>query len=88
MQAYYNNVFIKMMMLSPLGGVKLRVKLILSQWRLLLMVFLVFNVTLMVFPGISSEVQYCDIKDWSPVIMVLAFNFTDFISRVRYDFTT
>ena len=77
-----------MMMLSPLGGVKLRVKLIMKQWRLLLTVFLVFNVTLMVFPGITSEVQYCAISDWTPVIMVLAFNFTDFISRVRYDFIT
>ena len=75
-------------MLSLIDSVKLRLKLIIEQWRLMLTVFLVFNVTLMVFPGITSQVQYCDIKDWSPVIMVLAFNFTDFISRVRYNFTT
>ena len=76
------------MMLLPLDSVQLRVKLImeliLDQWKLLVTVFLVFNVTLMVFPGITSQVQYCDIKDWTPVIMVLAFNLTDFISRVRY----
>ena len=76
------------MMPSSLDGFKLRVRLIMEQWRLLLTVFLVFKVTLMVFPGITSLVQFCAISDWSPVIMVLAFNMADFISRVSCNVRT
>ena len=56
--------------------------MIMKLWKLLLTVFIVFKVTLLVFPGITSQVQNCSISDWSPVILVLAFNTTDFISRV------
>ena len=61
---------------------KLRVKVILKLWKLLLALFLIFKVTLLVFPGITTDVQYCAIRDWSPVILVLVFNTSDFTGRV------
>ena len=63
-------------------AVSLRVDIIQKTWQLLLTVFLVFVMTLMVFPGLTSEVQNCAVKTWSPVILVFVFNLFDFIGRV------
>lgn len=63
-------------------AVVLRVKLVRLIWRLMVAIFVNYVVTLLVFPGLVSEVQYCRIGDWMPVILITVFNFTDFIAKV------
>ena len=63
-------------------AVVLRVKLIGLIWRLMVAIFMNYVVTLLVFPGLVSEVQYCRVGDWMPVILITVFNFTDFIAKV------
>jgi len=41
-------------------------------------------VTLMLFPGLVSEVWYNPIGDWTPVLLVAVFNLTDFIAKVKF----
>ena len=45
-------------------------------------IFVAYLVTLMVFPGLISEVQYDPIGTWTPVLLVTVFNFTDLIAKV------
>lgn len=40
-----------------------------------------YFVTLLLFPGLISEVQYCEIGDWMPIILITTFNFTDFVAK-------
>ena len=54
-----------------------------SIWKIALSTFLILFVTLLLFPGITSDIQNCDIQDWPPVIMAAVFNVFDGISRVR-----
>ena len=64
-------------------GLFLRYRIVKKIWRHMLSVFLIFFVTLLVFPGITSDVQYCQIGDWTIIIHVSLFNFSDTITRVR-----
>ena len=50
-------------------------------------ILVAFFVTLFLFPGIISEIQYCDIKDWMPVILITIFNLSDFIAKVTAQLT-
>ena len=65
-------------------GVVRRLRLIRKIWKLALSVFLTFLVTLLVFPGLISDVQYCTLGDWPPIILITLFSFTDAISRVSF----
>ena len=64
-------------------SVREKVLAIRSVWKLVITVYIVFFVTLAVFPGISSEVQYCTVGDWMPIILITTFNLSDCVSRVR-----
>ena len=50
-------------------------------WSLMIAIFANYFITLLVFPGLVSEVQFCEIGDWMPVILIAVFNMTDFISK-------
>ena len=52
-------------------------------WWHMLSVFLIFFVTLLVFPGITSDVQYCQIGDWTIIIHISLYEFSNTIARVR-----
>lgn len=66
---------------SP-AGLCVRLSIIKEIWQLIIAVFSSYLITLLVFPGLVSEVQYCPIGDWVPVILVTVFNVTDFIAKV------
>lgn len=51
-------------------------------WQLIVAIFVAYVVTLMLFPGIISEVQYDPIGTWTPVLLVAVFNLTDLIAKV------
>ena len=65
------------------GSVHEKVFAIRRVWKLVVTVYMVFFVTLTVFPGITSEVQYCKVGDWMPIILIATFNLSDCVSRVR-----
>eukprot|EP00731_Ephydatia_muelleri_P028547 Em0020g191a len=50
-------------------------------WMHAISILIAFFFTLFLFPGIISEIQYCDIKDWMPVILITIFNLCDFIAK-------
>ena len=60
-----------------------RYRILKKIWQPFLSVFLIFFVTLLVFPSITSDVQYCKIGDWPIVIHISLFSFSDTIARVR-----
>ena len=51
-------------------------------WKLIVAVFSSFLITLVVFPGLISEVQFCRIGNWAPVILVTVFSASDFTAKV------
>ena len=44
-------------------------------------IFANYFVTLLVFPGLVSEVQYCRIGDWTPIILIAVFHVSDFVAK-------
>lgn len=52
-------------------------------WPLIVAVFANDFVTLLLFPGLISEVQYCTIGDWMPVVLITLFNTMDLVAKVR-----
>ena len=60
-----------------------RYRILKKIWQPFLSVFLIFFVTLLVFPSIISDVQYCKIGNWPIVIHISLFSFSDTIARVR-----
>ena len=50
-------------------------------WRLMVTIFLTYLTTLLLFPGVISEVQYEPIGDWMPIILIALFNLSDLISK-------
>ena len=50
-------------------------------WKLMIAIFANYFVTLLVFPGLVSEVQFCQIGDWMPVILIAVFNLFDFVAK-------
>ena len=51
-------------------------------WQLLVAVSGTYFITLLVFPGLVSQVQYCSIGDWTPILLVTVFNVPDLIAKV------
>ena len=51
-------------------------------WQLIVAIFVAYVVTLMLFPGLISEIQYTPIGTWTPVLLVAIFNLTDLIAKV------
>ena len=68
--------------LSPPDAVQVRLQLMREIWQLIVAIFVAYVVTLMLFPGIISEVQYDPIGTWTPVLLVAVFNLTDLIAKV------
>ena len=63
-------------------------EMVLVRWRVTKQIWMhaaailiAFFFTLFLFPGIISEIQYCNIKDWMPVILITIFNLCDFIAK-------
>ena len=50
-------------------------------WMLMIAIFINYFITLLVFPGLVSEVQFCAVGDWMPVILIAVFNVTDFVAK-------
>ncbi|XP_019850354.1 PREDICTED: equilibrative nucleoside transporter 4-like [Amphimedon queenslandica] len=65
-----------------INGLVFRYRILKKIWQPFISVFLIFFVTLLVFPSITSNVQYCKIGDWPIVINIALFNFSDTISRI------
>ena len=63
------------------GGLKTRWEVVKQIWRLTIAIFANYFVTLLVFPGLVSEVQYCRIGDWTPIVLIAVFNVTDFVAK-------
>ena len=68
--------------LPAVAGLRVRLGIMAEIWQLLVAVFSIFLVTLLVFPGLVSEVQHCSIGDWAPIILVTVFNVTDLAAKV------
>lgn len=60
----------------------MRMGIMAEIWELLVAVFGSFFITLLVFPGLVAEVQYCAIGDWAPILLVTVFSITDLITKV------
>uniref|UniRef100_A0A0K2V727 Uncharacterized protein n=1 Tax=Lepeophtheirus salmonis TaxID=72036 RepID=A0A0K2V727_LEPSM len=43
---------------------------------------LTYFVTLLLFPGIESEIISCNLGSWMPVLLMAVFNFTDLVGKV------
>lgn len=72
------------MILSCIGPIQACVRVVKQIWKVALSVFITLFVTLLVFPGLSSDIQDCSISDWPPVINAAVFNVFDMISRVSH----
>ena len=64
-----------------LAGLRTRWNVVKQIWKLMVAIFANYFVTLLVFPGLVSEVQYCPIGDWMPIILIAVFNATDFVAK-------
>lgn len=63
------------------AGLRTRWNVVKQIWKLMVAIFANYFVTLLVFPGLVSEVQYCPIGDWMPIILIAVFNATDFVAK-------
>ena len=69
-------------MLNSLAGLLLRWGVVVEIWQLLVAVFVSFFLTLLLFPGLVSLVQYCPTGDWTPILLVAVFNVPELIAKV------
>ena len=53
-----------------------------NTWKVIIAIFVVYTASLMIYPSLMSEIQYCAIGDWSPVILVTLYSVLDAIGRV------
>lgn len=63
-------------------GLRVRVLVIRQTWRLIVANTATYMVTLMLFPGLLSEVSFDTLGDWTPILLVAIFNTFDFIAKV------
>lgn len=42
-----------------------------------------YFVTLILYPGIMSEIISCKLGSWMPIILMAAFNFSDLLGKVK-----
>lgn len=52
-------------------------------WPYMLSITLAYLVTLMLYPGVVTEVTSCRFGSWMPVILIIAFNVSDFVGKVK-----
>jgi solute carrier family 29 (equilibrative nucleoside transporter) protein 4 len=64
------------------AGLLLRWGVVVEIWQLLVAVFVAFFLTLLLFPGLVSLVQYCPTGDWTPILLVAVFNVPELIAKV------
>jgi solute carrier family 29 (equilibrative nucleoside transporter) protein 4 len=50
-------------------------------WLYIVAIFLNYLLTLLLFPGITTLVQDCSLHGWTPIILVIVFNVTDFVGK-------
>ncbi len=50
-------------------------------WPLIVAIFSTYFVTLLLFPGLLSEVQSCHLGSWAPILIIAIFSTTDFIAK-------
>ena len=50
-------------------------------WPLIGAIFTAYFVTLLLFPGLLSEVQDCHLGSWAPIFIIAIFSITDFIAK-------
>lgn len=71
-----------------IDGLRVRWNVMIEIWQLQVSVFVSYFITLLVFPGLVSLIQYCDIKDWTPILLVTMFNIPDLIAKVMMSYPT
>ena len=57
-------------------------KAIKNMWKVIISLFFIYVTTYMIYPSLLSEVQYCDIGDWTPVVLFSVYCVMDFTGRV------
>ncbi len=63
-------------------GLGLRLLVVRQTWRLIVAIIANYSVTLVLFPGLLSEVTFDPLGDWTPILLVSIFNTFDFIAKV------
>ncbi|CAG0901320.1 unnamed protein product [Darwinula stevensoni] len=63
-------------------GVESRLQISRRVWSYMISLSMAYFVTLSLFPGIESEILSCSLKSWMPVLLMAAFNLTDFLGKV------
>ena len=76
-----NTVSQKTWFKSFVDGLRIRWAIVKQIWKLMIAIYVNYFVTLLLFPGLVSEVQYCRIGDWTPIILIAVFNVTDFVAK-------
>lgn len=56
-------------------------RVVVQIWPLIGSIFTTYFVTLLVFPGLLSEVQNCFLGSWTPVIIIAIFNCIDLVVK-------
>lgn len=51
-------------------------------WPYMISLGMAYFVTLLLFPGIESQIVSCRLKSWTPVILMAIFNLFDFIGKI------
>lgn len=51
-------------------------------WPYMVSLGMAYFVTLLLFPGIESQINSCRLKSWTPVILMAIFNLFDFIGKI------
>lgn len=51
-------------------------------WKAIISILTSSMITYIIYPSLISEIQYCEIGDWVPVILVTAYSVTDITGRV------
>lgn len=59
-----------------------RSQVIQSIWPFMISIAVDYTVTLMLFPGIETEIVSCSLADWMPVLLMFTFNLTDFVGKI------
>ena len=60
----------------------IRKAIICRIWPHILTISLVYFTTLLIIPGIESEIYSCYFHEWMPIILMACFNLTDFIGKL------
>lgn len=66
-----------------IGGVLARWAVARAIYPYMVSIGLVYFTTLSLYPGIASEVPSCRLGTWMPIVLMSAFNFFDFIGKVK-----